>query len=88
MGFFSSLFNLVGGGTPQAQGIKSDDIFPVHFIDQGGIIRASIISYTFRYNDVLVPGKLHDALVKLLGTGEWRKLGGRLRRNVRCEEPV
>jgi hypothetical protein len=63
--------------------LESDEIFPVHFIDQAGIIRSSIINYTFRYNDVLDANKLHNSLNQLLHMGEWRKLGGRLRLNVR-----
>lgn len=67
----------------QAQPVETDSIFPVHPLDQVGIIRASIISYTFRYAAILNPGKLRDALVRLLEMGDWRKLGGRLRVNVR-----
>jgi hypothetical protein len=61
---------------------EGDDFYPIQFIDQAGIIKDSIITYTFRYNSVLDPEKLHSALVRLLGEGDWRKLGGRLRRNV------
>ncbi|KAL3483009.1 hypothetical protein BJX62DRAFT_245320 [Aspergillus germanicus] len=60
---------------------EGDDCYPIQFIDQAGIIKDSIITYTFRYNSVLDPEKLHGALVRLLGEGDWRKLGGRLRRN-------
>lgn len=68
---------------------EDDEIYPVHFIDQGGIIRQSIINYTFRYHAVLDPGKLRDSLVQLLEIGDWRKLGGRLRLNVRmAENPI
>ncbi|OJJ47737.1 hypothetical protein ASPZODRAFT_15186 [Penicilliopsis zonata CBS 506.65] len=39
------------------------------------------MSYTLRFNDVLDPEKLHSSLVELLKIGDWKKLGGRLRRN-------
>ncbi|KAJ5176081.1 uncharacterized protein N7482_001958, partial [Penicillium canariense] len=42
--------------------------------------RLSSITYTFRFNEVLDPSKLHSSLVKLFTIGDWRKLGGRLRR--------
>ncbi|KAI9035563.1 uncharacterized protein KD926_003265 [Aspergillus affinis] len=58
------------------------EAFPVHFIDQAGIIRDSIITYTFRYNYILEPTKLQDALVRLLQSGDWRKMSGRLRRQI------
>lgn len=78
--FFCSYFR-----TPRfvCQQDNDDEIYPVHFIDQGGIIRQSIINYTFRYDAVLDDGKLRDSLVQLLEIGDWQKLGGRLRLNVR-----
>lgn len=61
---------------------QTDEIYPVHFIDQASIVRSSLISYTFRYNHVLDARKLRDSLVILLTTGDWKKLAGRLRQNV------
>lgn len=58
------------------------EVFPIHFIDQAAIVRDSIISYTFRYSHVLEAQKLRDSLAILLASSGWRKLGGRLRRNV------
>lgn len=83
MVFFYGLLSHLTQASRQIEQVNTDEIFPVHFIDQAGLIRASIISYTFRYNDVLDPEKLHDSLVKLLGIGDWRKFGGRLRLDVR-----
>ncbi|KAI1305536.1 hypothetical protein F5Y03DRAFT_406398 [Xylaria venustula] len=60
---------------------KPDEIYPVHFIDQASIIRSSLISYTFRYDQGLDAVKLCDSLMILLESKEWRKLGGRLRTN-------
>ncbi|KAI0410410.1 hypothetical protein F5X98DRAFT_368818 [Xylaria grammica] len=58
-----------------------DDIYPVHFIDQAAILRSSLVSYTFRYDRVLDAQKLLGSLAKLIDSGDWRKLGGRLRNN-------
>ena len=77
------LKRLLGRADPAVPRVETDDIFPIHLIDQAAIIRASIISYTFRYNDQLDPKKLQDALCRLLEVGDWRKFGGRLRLNVR-----
>lgn len=39
--------------------------------------------WSFRFHDVLDPDMLHQSLEELISTGEnWRKLGGRFRRNV------
>ncbi|KAK8052036.1 hypothetical protein PG993_003421 [Apiospora rasikravindrae] len=60
---------------------ERDEIYPVHYIDQAAIIRSSLISYTFRYENVLDAHDLRVSLSRLLSSGDWRKLGGRLRRN-------
>ncbi|KAK7415701.1 hypothetical protein QQX98_005736 [Neonectria punicea] len=62
--------------------IQTDDVFPVHFFDDTKTYRSMILTWTLRFNDVLDPEKLHDALARLLETGDWRKLGGRLRLNA------
>ena len=85
-----SLWSLCGfkaGCSDQSYHSETGHVFPVHFIDQAGLIRASIINYTLRFNDVLSPSKLHSSLVELLEIGDWRKLGGRLRRTVGENDP-
>ncbi|ROT41992.1 hypothetical protein SODALDRAFT_374374 [Sodiomyces alkalinus F11] len=62
--------------------IETDEIFPVHFFDDTPTYRDLILCWTLRFNDVLDADKLHDALVRLLNMGDWRKLGGRLRLRV------
>ncbi|KAM5386611.1 hypothetical protein ACJZ2D_000574 [Fusarium nematophilum] len=66
-------------GEPQYQRIETDEAYPLHLLDNlhGG--RSIILSETLRFNQVLDAAKRHDGLVKLLGRGDWRKLGGRLR---------
>ncbi|KAL5001377.1 hypothetical protein BDV10DRAFT_182610 [Aspergillus recurvatus] len=41
--------------------------------------RNIVVTWTLRFNDVLDADKLHASLSRLLGIGDWRKLGGRLR---------
>ncbi|KAK0609737.1 hypothetical protein B0T17DRAFT_512570 [Bombardia bombarda] len=63
------------------QTTETDDIYPLHFIDQASMVRSSIICYNFRFNHVLDAQALHASLLQLLQIGDWRKLGGRLRLN-------
>lgn len=76
------LFNR-SAGRGQLRVDPDDIIFPAHFFDQVSTLRELILGYTFRYNDVLDPKKLHDSLIELLEVDDWRKLGGRLRLDVR-----
>lgn len=45
-------------------------------------VRNIIIGWTLRFDDILDADKLGVALSQLLEIGDWRKLGGRLRRRV------
>ena len=83
MDVLSRFYKSLTGGARQIQRHETDIVFPVHSADQAKVIRESIISYTFRFNDVLQPEKLHDSLIRLVETEDWRKIGGRLRKNVR-----
>jgi hypothetical protein len=83
MEVLSRLLSLLSQSKRQTRQVDMDDIYPIHFIDNAAIIRTSIISYTFRYTGVLDCMQLHDSLVKLLTIGDWKKLRGRLRENVR-----
>ncbi|CAG5155409.1 uncharacterized protein ALTATR162_LOCUS3648 [Alternaria atra] len=56
-----------------------DDVYPVHVLDDTKTFRSILITWTLCFNDVLDADKLESSLAKLLETGDWRKLGGRLR---------
>lgn len=62
--------------------VQSDDIYPVHMLDDTKSLRGIVVTWTLRFNDVLDAVKLHEALSKLLEIGDWRKIGGRLRLKV------
>lgn len=75
---------------PGAQGFRStatpvdsDIVVPLRFFDDTPPLRASILAWTFRFDDVLDHDKLRDALAGLLKIPSWRYLGARLRLNVR-----
>lgn len=76
------LASLLPGQDVKTASANVDEVYPVHFIDQAAIVRSSVISYVFRFEQVLDANALHAALLGLLEVGDWRKLGGRLRLNV------
>lgn len=57
-----------------------DDVYPMH--QQDFNFRKLIMACTLRFDHVLDANKLHVGLARLLETGDWKKLGGRLRHNV------
>jgi hypothetical protein len=79
------LFNASPSRNPP-QLFESDEIHPVHMLDDTKTLRGIIVTWTLRFNDVLDADKLNSSLSRLLEIGDWRKLGGRLRLNVRLEE--
>jgi len=62
--------------------VETDDIYPVHMLDDTKTLRDIIVTWTLRFNDVLDANKLHASLSRLLEIGDWRKVGGRLRLKV------
>lgn len=63
--------------------VPTDLIIPFHYWDDIPTTRSLCLDYTFRFDDVLDAEKIRAALDRLLEIGDWRKLGARLRRNVR-----
>lgn len=59
-----------------------DIIYPVYILDDTKTFRSILITWTLVFNDVLNADKLRSSLANLLETGDWRKLGGRLRLKV------
>lgn len=66
---------------------EGDDVYPVHTMDSLQTIRDYANIWTLCFNDVLSPELLREALAKLIETGDWRKIGGRLRSRVRKSIP-
>lgn len=63
--------------------------YPVHLIDASKDYQKLFLAYLLVFRDVLDGQKLADSLSELLEIGDWRKLGGRLRRNVQhLDTPV
>jgi hypothetical protein len=62
--------------------IESDDVYPVHMLDNSKTLRSIVVTWTLCFNDSLDADNLHASLSKLLEIGDWRKVGGRLRLQV------
>ncbi|KAI7359400.1 hypothetical protein KC320_g409 [Hortaea werneckii] len=62
--------------------VPSDEVIPLHYLDDQFYTRALVLHFFSRFDDVLDPEKLRQALDRLLHIGGWRKLGARLRLNV------
>lgn len=56
-------------------------VYPIHSLDDTKVNQC-IVTWMMRFNDVLDPKRLNEALSKLLNIGDWKKLGGRLRYKV------
>jgi hypothetical protein len=63
--------------------ILTDTIISMHSLDDASLYRSMVADFTLRFDDVLDPEKLSAALVRLMELGNWRKLGARLRMNVK-----
>lgn len=61
----------------------ADEIYPLFFLDNLSTGRVIVLSEALRFDAVLDPIKLRDALTKLIQQGDWKKLGGRLRTQVK-----
>ena len=69
---------LLGLSPPQPTN-ETDDVYPLHMLDDTQTLRPIIVGWTLHFNDVLDPDELRSSLCRLLEIGDWRKLGGRLR---------
>ncbi len=73
-------------GAPPARSpppaVESDEVYPVHMLDDTQTLRDIVVTWTLCFNDVLDADNLYMSLSKLLEIGDWRKLGGRLRLKV------
>ncbi len=77
----------MSSGATAAAGHDDDDVYPTGRIDNALSIKPMVLSITLRFNDVLDAGRLHAALCTLLDTGDWRRLGGRLRKPLASATP-
>lgn len=55
--------------------VESDDVYPVHMLDDTKTLRSIVVTWTLRFNDVLDAEMLYASLSRLLEIGDWRKVG-------------
>jgi hypothetical protein len=67
---------------PQPPVNPTDEVFPVHLFDDSAAARGIFAVWQFKFDDVLDPDKLNEALSQLFQMDGWRKLGGRFRYRV------
>jgi len=77
-----NLFNMFGPAASVR--VPTDAIIPVHFFDDTPLWRSFILYSMFVFDDVLDPQKLRHSLELLAQREGWRKLGARLRCNVKA----
>jgi hypothetical protein len=68
---------------PLPELLETDDIIPVHLFDDSTAARGIVLVWTYKFDDVLDPGKLHAALSQLFQMDGWRRFSGRFRYRVR-----
>lgn len=61
--------------------VHERDVYPVHTLDCMQMYQ-TFVATTMLFNDVLDADMLHASLSRLLEIGDWRKLGGRLKKLV------
>lgn len=62
----------------------TDTVLPVFYFDDTPLLRNYVQCSTLRFNDVLDAAMLRESLSQLIALPGWRKLGGRVRMNVRA----
>ena len=72
----------LGAKRSQPPRVATDEVIPSFEMDDLAVARQVVISTTFRFDAVLEPETLRASLARLLETGNWRKLGGRMRLSV------
>ena len=73
--------SLVVKGSPNID--PSDQVIPLHWFEDGFMWKKVIVYTLFVFDDVLDPDHLRQSLEALIARDGYKKLGGRLRKNVR-----
>lgn len=68
---------------PAPAHVATDTVFPLKFLDDSIINRAFVMNPLYIYDDLLDVDKLRSSLERLVQREGFRKLGARLRKNVR-----
>ena len=66
--------------------VPTDTVAPLRYWDDTVVVKSLVVYSLARYDAALDPEKLRSSLEKLCSLDGWRKLGARLRKNVRQKE--
>jgi hypothetical protein len=77
-------FNLFGSQPVAPERVSTDTVIPLSDRDDNRTNRSISLEFTMVFDEVLDAEKLSGALWRLFERPGWRKLGARLRLNVRC----
>jgi hypothetical protein len=80
------MFGLFSSRKPAAvpAAVPTDTVIPLNAADDTDVLRSVCVVLSYRFDDVLDPEKLRRSFERLLDRPGWRKIGGRLRLNVRA----
>ena len=67
---------------PAVAPVPSDKVQPLHFFENSLLVQGNNMAVSLVFDDVLNVEKLRRALEGLVRREGWRRLGGRVRRNV------
>lgn len=70
------------GGPKAPERVPTDKVIPLHFWDDSPLYRRIALYNLKVFDDVLDPQKLRSSLESLVSEATWKKLGGRLRKDV------
>lgn len=62
--------------------VPTDEVYPVHYLDDTPANRKQNMTWLLRFEDVLDVDMLQDSLTRLLQRDGWRKIAGRIRLTV------
>jgi hypothetical protein len=80
---YNDMFGIGGQQVPTPPPtVPTDKILPLNAADDTTVLRSVVVVLSYRFDDVLDPGKLKSSYEKLLDRPGWRKIGARLRLNV------
>lgn len=82
------MLKVLGLGKAAPGIVASDEIIPLHWFEDGLMWKKVIVYTLFVFDDSLDPEKLRGALERLVQRETYKKLGSRLRTNVRISEPI
>lgn len=76
------LQKIFGARQVQPPKTPTDEVVPFHLIDGMDMYRSITLAVTFRIHDVLDTKKLYHSLCTLIESDGWKRVGGRVRKNV------